>query len=221
MHEYTTHENAEKSVARRLLSLSCLARFALTEEIMKIDRTFERLAPSLTLLLCIAGCALAMPTRAEAQRVEVVRHRHVYLIAGVGGELGGFVDQATGLMGGAQVHVGVHVYGLEVYGLTQGFVGSIVGSPHGGTVEGLAWNSAMLGFGAGVFHLAAGPSLDFAWGCSDTSNGAGCYRGDYLLGFDARVALQFGHFEVSANVHPTLYGRSTVTGITVGVGWAY
>lgn len=169
-------------------------------------------------LATLAVLSFAAPAR--AQRL-VVRERPVHLLAGVGGELGGFVDQATGLVGGAQVHVGVHVHGLEIYGMTQGFVGSLVGDPHGGEVQGIAWSSAMLGFGVDVFHLAIGPSLDFAWGCTDTRNGAGCYRGDLLLGFDARVALQFGHFEVSADVHPTLYGRSTVTGITLGLGWAF
>jgi hypothetical protein len=114
----------------------------------------------------------------------------------------------------------VHIHGFELYGLTQGFIGSLVVGDRRGEMEGLWWNSAMLGFGAGPFHLAAGPSLDFAWGCSDSVNGATCYHGAPLFGIDGRAALQFGHFEVSANVHPTFYGGSTVTGITLGLGWA-
>lgn len=163
---------------------------------------------------------LAPVSHADAQ--QLVRRGHpVRLIAGVGAEGGGFVDQSMGLMGGAQMHFGVHFYGVEIYGLTQGFVGDVLSAGHNGSMQGVLWNSAMFGFGAGVFHLAAGPSLDFAWGCSDTSSGTDCYNGAPLYGIDARVALQFGNFELSANVHPTFYGRSTVTGITLGLGWAY
>jgi hypothetical protein len=176
----------------------------------------------LPLALVLGALALAPLSVAHAQMAPAPapRARHVHLLFGVGAEGGGFVDQATGLMGGAQLHVGIHLYGFEVYGLTQGFIGSLVAGDHRGQVEGLWWNSAMFGFGAGPFHLAAGPSLDFAWGCRDDNGQAGCYHGSPLYGIDARLALQFGSFEVSANVHPTFYGRSTVTGITLGLGWA-
>ena len=184
----------------------------------------QSLVRRLVAAACVASALLLgalAPSAADAQVVYAPRPRPVRLILGVGAEGGGFVDQATGLMGGGQIHAGVHFFGVEVYGLSQGFVGSLTAGPHSGEVQGLMWNSAMFGFGVGVFHLAAGPSLDFAWGCADNNGTASCYRGDYLFGIDGRIALQFGGFEVSANVHPTFYGRSTVTGITLGLGWAY
>jgi hypothetical protein len=175
---------------------------------------------ALALALVTLAVALAPLSAARAQEL-VTRPRPVHLMLGVGAEGGGFVDQASGLMGGGQVHAGIHFFGVEIYGLTQGFVGSLMVGSHSGEIQGLLWSSAMFGFGAGPFHLAAGPSLDFAWGCTDSANGADCYHGAPLYGIDARMALQFGSFEVSANVHPTFYGHSTVTGITVGLGWAY
>jgi hypothetical protein len=190
-----------------------------------MTRRSTSLLTTLPFALALALSPLAPPAQAEAQTrvVEVVtpRPRPIHLIAGIGAEGGGFVDQASGLMGGAQMHFGVHLFGFEMYGLTQGFIGSLTVGSHQGSMEGLLWNSAMFGFGVGVFHLAAGPSLDFAWGCSDTNGDAGCYHGAPLYGINGRLALQFGSFEVSANVHPTFYGRSTVTGITVGLGWAF
>ncbi len=175
---------------------------------------------SLALVSLLGALALAPMSSASAQELEV-RPRPVHLMLGVGAEGGGFVDQQQGLMGGAQVHAGIHFFGVEIYGLSQGFIGSIMAGEHRGTVQGLLWNSAMFGFGVGVFHLAAGPSLDFAWGCTANDGGSACYNGSPLFGIDGRLALQFGSFEVSANVHPTFYGQSTVTGITLGLGWAY
>lgn len=178
----------------------------------------SRLARTLPLFALVASLALATTSLASAQERP---HGHpVRPMFGIAGEGGGFVDQAGGFMGGIGVHAGIHLFGFEVYGLSQGFLGSLTMGPHSGAMQGLLWNSAMIGFGVGPFHLAAGPSLDFAWGCEDDQNGASCYHGTPLYGADARVALQFGHFEVSANVHPTFYGRSTVTGITLGVGFA-
>ncbi len=145
----------------------------------------------------------------------------VRLLAGVAAEGGGFVDRSDGLMGGVGVHFGIHIFGFELFGLSQGFIGSIMGGPNSGSVEGVLWHSGMLGFGVGPFHLAVGPSLDFAWGCRDQNAGARCYNGDALFGLDGRAALVFGSFSVSVDVHPTFYGSSTVTGIVLGLGWEY
>jgi hypothetical protein len=177
---------------------------------------------SAVLALALSSLAFAPRSTALAQPAPAApRPSPVRLMLGVGAEGGGFVDQASGLMGGAQVHAGVHFFGVEIYGLSQAFIGGLTMGSHRGEVQGLWWNSAMLGFGAGPFHLAAGPSLDFAWGCSDEQGGADCFHGAPLYGIDGRVALALGSFELSANVHPTFYGHSTVTGITVGIGWVY
>lgn len=176
-------------------------------------RPLAILALSLSLLSLSA-------TRASAQEL-VPRPSPVHVMVGVGGDGGGFFDRAGGLMGGAHVYAGIHFFGVEIYGLSQGFIGSLTMGPHSGSVEGIVWNSAMLGFGVGPFHLAAGPSLDFAWGCSDDQAGADCYHGAAMFGLDGRLALQFGNFEVSTNIHPTFYGSSTVTGLSVGLGWAW
>lgn len=178
----------------------------------------SRLVRTLPLLALVGALALGATSPASAQ--SSAHGRRVHTMFGIAGEGGGFVDQAGGWMGGVGVHAGIHLYGFEVYGLSQGFLGSLTMGPHSGAMQGILWNSAMFGFGVGPFHLAAGPSLDFAWGCEDDQNGASCYHGTPLYGADARVALQFGHFEVSANVHPTFYGHSTVTGITLGLGFA-
>lgn len=181
-------------------------------------------ATPLALALALTAVALTPASHAQADDYEYRHSRRIHLLLGIGAEGGGFVDQSWGLMGGGQVHAGVHIHGFEMYGLTQAFFGSLTTSGHASNMTGLMWNSAMFGFGAGVFHIAAGPSLDFAWGCTDPSpaiGDGGCYNGAPLWGIDARIALQFGMFEVSANVHPTFYGRSTVTGITLGLGWAY
>lgn len=166
----------------------------------------------LSLLLGLA--ALASASTAQAQPPPPP----VYFIGGIAAEGGGLVDRSQGLMGGAGLHLGIHFFGVEIFGLSQGFIGSLVTGPHSGSAQGLLWNSAMFGFGVGVFHLAAGPSLDFAWGCEDQIGDARCYHGAPLIGIDGRAALVFGPFSVSIDVHPTFYRGGTVTGIVAGIG---
>ena len=191
------------------------------------SRTTRAAQLALALALALAATAFIPASHALADEddyEEYDEHRRaVRLMAGVGAEGGGFVDQAFGLMGGGQVHFGVHIHGFELYGITQGFVGSLMyNGSHSGSATGLLWNSVMFGFGTHRFHIAVGPSLDFAWGCTDSLGSTGCYNSNGpLFGVDVRLALQFGEFELSVNVHPTFYGKSTVTAITVGVGWAY
>ena len=152
-------------------------------------------------------------SRAHAQPVR--------LIAGVNIEGGGFVGRTEGALGGIGVHAGIHLYGFEVYGLSQGLLGSVTAGPHRAALQGVSWNSVMLGFGAGPFHLAVGPSLDFAWGCSEQTGDGSCYRGDGLFGLDGRVAVELDHFAISVDVHPTFYQSSAVLGVVFGLGWAY
>jgi hypothetical protein len=170
----------------------------------------RHIAAPIALSLFVAAMALGTSSRAEAQ---------VHLIAGVEGEGGGFVDRSEGAIGGVGAHLGVHIVGFELYGLSQAFIGGLTAGPNSGSVTGLWWNSAMIGFGAGPFHLAAGPSLDFAWGCRDQNDAGRCYHGDNLFGLDGRVALQLASFLVSFDVHPTFYRGSTVTAFVFGVGW--
>jgi hypothetical protein len=159
--------------------------------------------------------ALVPLSRAEAQPGPVG------FMGGIAAEGGGFVDRSQGLMGGAGVHLGVHFFGVEVYGLSQGFIGSVVAGPHNGALQGVLWNSAMLGFGVAFFHLGVGPSLDFAWGCGDQNDGSLCYSGAPMIGIDGRAALVFGPVALSIDIHPTFYREGTVTGIVGGVGWEF
>jgi hypothetical protein len=170
---------------------------------------------TLVLAIAILLLSLAHPTHADAQR----RRADIRPMFGVAGEGAGFIDQAQGLMGGVGVHAGVHLYGLELYGLSQGFVGALVGGPRDGNVEGILWNSGMIGFGVGAFHLAGGPSLDFAWGCQSVNAAPSCYHGIAMLGGDARLALVFSPIAITFDVHPTLYRDSTVTSFVLGVGF--
>lgn len=175
---------------------------------------------SLSLAFVLSSSALGTAVSvAQAEEVEVPSP--VGLIAGFGLEFGGFVDQAEGLMGGGNLHLGVHFFGVEIYGLIQGFMGSYLGGPHDGVVVGMLWNSAMFGFGVEMFHLAVGPSLDYAWSCANSALVANCYQGNPLFGLDARAAVQLGGFSISLDVHPSFYGPSTVTAIVLGVGFEY
>jgi hypothetical protein len=162
--------------------------------------------------LALSLAALSAPSRAEAQPIR--------LLAGIGAEGGVLLDHTEGAIGGLGAHLGVHILGFELYALTQGFVGALTDGPHQGSMQGLSWTSAMLGFGAGPFHLAAGPSLDFAWGCRDANGGSRCFdsSGDPLAGIDARAALVFGNFSISVDAHPTFYRSNVVTGIVLGLG---
>ena len=173
---------------------------------------------SVSLALAVASTSLGIAApiaHAEAPQGPV------RLIAGFGLEFGGFVDQAEGLAGGGNLHLGVHFFGVEIYGLIQGLMGSYLGGPHDGVVVGMLWNSAMFGFGASIFHLAVGPSLDYAWSCTNSAVETNCYQGNPLFGLDARASIQVDGFALTLDVHPTLYGPSTVTAIVLGVGFEY
>lgn len=175
---------------------------------------------SLSLAFVLSSSALGSSV-SVARADEVDAPSPVRLIAGFGLEFGGFVDQAEGLMGGGNLHLGVQFFGVEIYGLVQGFMGSYLGGPHDGVVVGMLWNSAMFGFGVDMFHLAVGPSIDYAWSCANSALVSNCYQGNPLFGLNARAAIQLGGFAITLDVHPSFYGPSTVTAIVLGVGFEY
>lgn len=165
----------------------------------------------LALPLALAAALFFAPSAGQAQR----------LIAGLSAEGGGFVGESQGIIGGAGLRLGFGIGPFELYAQHQGFVGALSAGPESGSGQGLLFNSLMLGLGLGPFHIAAGPSLDFAWGCSADQSSSSCYRGDWLPGLDVRAAIQVGHLALSVNVHPTLYGSSAVTALVFGAGWEY
>ena len=124
-------------------------------------------------------------------------------------------------MGGGNLHLGVHFFDVEIYGLVQGFMGSYIGGPHDGVAVGMLWNSAMFGFGLGVMHISIGPSLDYAFSCTNSEFVTNCYQGNPLFGVDARASVELDGFALSLDLHPTFYGASTVTAIVFGGGFEF
>lgn len=163
----------------------------------------------LALPLGLAG-SLAAPTPASAQ-----------FVFGVSVEGGGFVGPQQAAMGGVGLRLGLDVAGpFSLFVQSQGFVGRLTSGPQGGSAEGLLWNSLMADLHFGPVHVGAGPSLDFAWGCTEGGPSQGCIHGSPLFGVDGRVALQFDHFVLSFDVHPTfLDGGEISTGLVGGLGW--
>ncbi len=162
----------------------------------------------LTLPLALAG-SLAAPAPARAD-----------FVFGVSVEGGGLVGPQQAAMGGVGLRLGFDVAGpLAIFLESQGFVGRLTSGPQGGTAEGLMWNSLMADLHFGPFHVGVGPSLDFAWGCTQGGLSEGCIHGAPLFGLDGRVALQFDHFVVSVDAHPTFIDGDVSTGIVGGLGW--
>jgi hypothetical protein len=140
---------------------------------------------------------------------------------GVSVEGGGLVGPQPAGMGGLALRIGFDIAGpVSLFAQSHGFVGRLTTGPHEGTAQGLMWNTLMLDLHFGPLHVGAGPSVDLAWGCS-AGNGPtqGCVNGAPLFGLDGRVALQFGHVMISADVHPTWVNDQIVTGIVAGIGW--
>jgi hypothetical protein len=161
----------------------------------------------LTLPIGLAAALAPAPARAD-------------FVLGVAAEGGGLVGPQQAAMGGVGLRLGFDVAGpLQLYLQSQGFVGRLTSGPEGGTAQGLLWNSVMADLHFGVLHLAVGPSLDFAWGCTQGGPSEGCIHGAPLFGLDGRVALQFDRFVLSVDVHPTFIDGDVTTGIVGGLGW--
>ena len=162
----------------------------------------------LALPIVVAG-SLAAPAPARAD-----------FVLGVSVEGGGLVGPEQAAMGGLGLRLGFDVTGpLSLFVQSQGFVGRLTSGPQGGTAQGVMWNSLMVDLHFGPVHIGAGPSLDFAWGCSEGGIGQGCISGAPLFGIDGRLALQFEHFVVSVDAHPTFIDGQVSTGIVGGLGW--
>lgn len=172
---------------------------------------------------------LAAPALASAQTRR--SHWAPRLRAGISGVGGGFVGEVHGGLGGVSPRIGLQVNDwLAILVQGQGLVGRFVPGPDHG-VAGFAFHEVMVELtAADTFQLAAGPSLDFVWGCSSTQPGeAYCARGGAFAGANFRAALVFGGrhdlgprtgFTVSFDAHPTLLddGRwSTVLLLGFGV----
>jgi hypothetical protein len=184
-------------VARTLLNLGAMS-----------NQRSRLAAVAIAFGLAVAASSIA-PGRAEAQPK--------LLVLGLAAEGGGFVADAQGALGGAAVRLGVRPLPvLSIYLQSHGLIGALSAGPHSGHVAGVLWNTLMLGLHAGVFEIAAGPSIDFAWSCGDRQ---GCYEGAPLFGLDGRVALHFGGFVLSADVHPTWVRDGVVVGLVGGLGW--
>jgi hypothetical protein len=162
----------------------------------------------LTLPLALAA-SIAAPAPARAD-----------FIFGVAAEGGGLVGPQQAAMGGVGLRLGFDVAGpLSLFVQSQGFLGRLTTGPEGGSAQGLMWNSLMVDLHFGALHMGAGPSLDFAWGCTQGGPSEGCIHGAPLFGIDGRLALQFDHFVLSFDVHPTFLDGGVSTGLVGGLGW--
>jgi hypothetical protein len=162
---------------------------------------------------------LALPLAFAASLADPAPARADFIL-GVSAEGGGLVGPQQVAMGGLGLRLGFDVAGpLAIFVQSQGFVGRLTSGPQGGSAEGLMWNSLMADVHVGAFHVGAGPSLDFAWGCTSGGPSQGCIHGAPLFGLDGRVALNFDHFVLSVDVHPTFVDGDVPVGIVGGLGW--
>lgn len=158
------------------------------------------------------------------------RHHGPRLRAGLSGVGGGFVGAVHGGLGGVEPRIGLQIndmFAVLIQG--QGLIGQF--APDGDDrVAGFAFHSAMFELTAGdMFQLAAGPSLDFVWGCSDRPGQIACARGGAYAGANFRAAVIVGGrhdtgwrdgFTISVDAHPTLLDDgewSTVLLLGLGV----
>jgi hypothetical protein len=170
--------------------------------------------------------SLAWSTPASAQE----RYRGPRLRAGLSGVGGGFVGAVHGGLGGIEPRIGLQIsdmFAVLIQG--QGLIGQF--APNGDDrVAGFAFHSAMFELTAGdMFQLAAGPSLDFVWGCSESRDQVACSRGGAYVGANFRAAIIVGGrhdtgwrdgFTISVDAHPTLLDDgewSTVLLLGLGV----
>jgi hypothetical protein len=169
----------------------------------------HRFSLLLVLVLPLVLVTFAVPAPASAN-----------VVFGVSVEGGALVGPQQAAMGGVGLRLGFDVAGpLSIFAQSQGLVGRMTSGPHGESLQGTLWNSLMLDLHFGPFHVGAGPSLDLAWGCTQGGPTQGCVNGAPLFGLDGRLALQFDHFVLSADVHPTWIDGQIVTGIVGGLGW--
>jgi hypothetical protein len=180
-------------------------RDAAREPVRRTSMRRSFVAPVVGFILTL-GILSARAERAEAQPGWLL---------GLSGEGGALVGDAEGALGGIAVRVGAQLGTFSIYAQSHGLLGRVTAGPESGSLQGLLWNTAMLGLTFGVFHVAAGPSVDFGWGCE----GQGCYRGSMLFGLDGRFALHFDHLVISADVHPTWVRGEPIVGVVGGLGW--
>jgi|GEM_PF-2033939 len=152
----------------------------------------------------------ALATPASAQE----RHSGPRLRAGLSGVGGGFAGAVHGGLGGVEPRIGLQIsdmFAVLIQG--QGLIGQF--APDGDDrIAGFAFHSAMFELTAGdMFQLAAGPSLDFVWGCSEAPGQIACSRGGAYAGANFRAAVIIGGrhdagwrdgFTISVDAHPTL-----------------
>jgi hypothetical protein len=165
--------------------------------------------------LAVLSLGLALPVAAIAAPLGRAEAQSTGLVLGVTGEGGAFVGDAHSAVGGLAFRLGMQAGSLAIYAQSHGLIGRVIAGPESGSLQGLLWNTAMLGLTLGVFHIAVGPSMDFGWGCE----GQGCYHDSPLFGLDGRIALRFDHLVVSADVHPTWVDGSPIVGVVGGLGW--
>lgn len=169
-------------------------------------------------LLSISAVALTVLGSLAAPSLASAQHHHDHwaprLRAGVSGVGGGFIGHVHGGLGGVSPRIGIQFndhFALMLQG--QGLVGRFVPYPNE-DLAGFAFHAMMFELTAGdVFQVAAGPSLDFVWGCSADRGQPSCSRGGAYVGGDLRLALVFGGrhdvgsrtgFAISFDIHPTL-----------------
>ncbi len=158
--------------------------------------------------------------------------RHLFrLRLGLDATGGAFAHGPQLAFGGLRARVGIELGDFfALYYQPTGLVGAFIHSQEGeNAVAGLMWNSFLAELTLfDMVQVAAGPSVDFVWGCTDAvQSRTSCTDHGAFFGIDGRVAIVIGHdmmgsrggLTLSADVHPTWYSDHNV-GLAVlgGVG---
>jgi hypothetical protein len=190
-------------------------------------------AACLCLSASAASVACAQETAGQEIRQEVrdaraERWHHPRLRFGVSGEGGGFFGAIHGGVGGLALRIGVQLNDIvAIYLQGQGLIGEYAPDPRPTSLVGFAFHEVMLEATLlDMIQLGAGPSLDVAWGCDATNDGAYCGRSGAFFGGNFRAAIVAFHrgperrsgLVFSVDAHPTWLGNELSTTMLFGIG---
>ncbi len=154
--------------------------------------------------LCFVTC-LATASTARAQ--EAQPDRLPRLRGGFSGNVGvAFTGESAGPVLGLTARIGAQItplFGLYYEGTPSLMIMSGSGS---GTFDGgmTIFNAAIASFTIGHLELGIGPSADIDMVSTPSSSGSPVFA----FGVSAKIALHFGHFTMSLDVHPSLRGAT-------------
>lgn len=166
--------------------------------------------------------------REEVHEARAEHWRHPRLRFGASGVGGGFFGGIQGGVGGLALRIGVQLNDIiAIYVQGHGLVGEYLPDPRPMSVIGLAFHELMIEATLlDMIQLGAGPSLDVAWGCDATNDGAYCGRSGAFFGGNFRAAIVALHrgterrhgLVFSIDAHPTWLGHELSATMLFGIG---